>query len=341
MRTYFYNLATDKNRGLVAGILKACLFVLSLAYGLAVRLSALFWGIRSCRLGCRLIGVGNITLGGTGKTTLVGYIARYLKEKGRRVAILSRGYKGADEARMLLRYFADIPVVVDADRIRGAKRAIKEYGADTLVLDDAFQQWRIIKDLEIVAIDATNPFGNGRLLPRGILREPLSALKRADVFVLAKTNLASDASGLKAALAKINPQAEVFTASHCLTGFYEIGAPDKLFSPQALRGKTAALFSGIGDPASFESLVKLSGINPGLIFEFIDHHQYTAQDLKKIFQGARQKGIDTLITTEKDAARLSGLDIERAGLSVLVSKIAIEIRDEERFRSRLSGLSPR
>jgi len=355
IKDYLYNLATDKTRGLIAGVIKAFLFLLSLIYGLAVRALIALSRLKPYRLNCKVISVGNITLGGTGKTVLVEYIARYLKSQGHhKVAILSRGYKRkkplpvtryplpetmGDEPYMLAKKLGDVPVIVDPDRIRAGLKAIKDYGADTLILDDGFQQWRIHKDLEIVCIDAVNPFGNRNMIPRGILREPLSALKRADVFILTKTNLSPNTQEIKDFLQCLNPSAQVFGAIHQPSGFCRIDKSDELLDPHALAKKTAALFCGIGAPASFENLIAGLDIKIGLSFKFPDHHHYTKEDLDKIMAASKEKNIDTIITTEKDAMRLLGLQLTAYDLQLLVLRIELKItQDENIFLDRLPRL---
>ncbi|MDD5167074.1 MAG: tetraacyldisaccharide 4'-kinase [Candidatus Omnitrophica bacterium] len=343
MKYFLYNLATDKYRGFFAAIFKFFLLLLSFIYGLIVRVLIFFNRLAVCRLDCKVISVGNITLGGTGKTSLVEFITRYLKEKGRKVAVISRGYKRkaatmGDEPYMLSQKLGDVPVLVDPDRRRAAKQAEEKYGADTAILDDAFQQWRIKKDLEVVAIDATDPFGNRHLLPRGILREPLSSLKRADVFVLTKTNLNPDIQDIKDFLRQVNPQAEIFEAIHKPMDFYNLREPAKILKTDALKTKSVALFSGIGDPDSFQNLILSLGIDIGLSFEFPDHHNYTKEDLEKIVRGCRNKNIDTLVTTEKDAARLGALQLAAYNVQFFVLRIQLEIKDEQRFYNRLLKL---
>jgi tetraacyldisaccharide 4'-kinase len=318
LRGYLYSLATDKEKGFIAGVIKSLLFILSLAYGLCLKVIIFLRRRKLYRLGCKLISVGNITLGGTGKTVLVEYIARYLKENGHKVAILTRGYKRkdtrhktqdtsyeemGDEAYMLAEKLSDIPVIVDADRIRAAKRAIQDYSVDTLILDDGFQQWQIKKDLEIVTIDVQNPFGNKRIIPRGILREPLANLRRADIFNL------------------YHPQEPVGLGT--------------------LRGKGVVLFCGIGDPDSFTALISSLGINTGACLTFPDHHHYTTQDIDNIIQTAKEKNIDTIITTEKDMVRVSAVRGTPYTVRFLALRIKLEIKDEQGFHNRLLGLSSR
>ena len=341
MTNYLYNLATDKSTGVIAGLLKFVLLILSLVYWLIVKALVLFYRIKPySATPCRVIGIGNITVGGTGKTALVEFFARLLKENGHKVAIVSRGYKRksaqgstsalsyetmGDEPYMLHKKLGDVAVIVDSNRIRAIRRAIKDYAANMVILDDAFQQWGIKKDMEAVAIDATNPFGNRRLLPRGILREPLSSLRRADVLVLTKTNLNPDVQDIRDFLTRINPRARIFESVHHPAGFYYLGIEEELLSPDALKGKTVTLMSGIADPDSFENLVAGMGVNAGLSFTFPDHYDYTQQDLDRIFQAAKDKNIDTVLTTEKDAARLSRMRVFNDRVRILVLRLELKI----------------
>ena len=371
MREYLYSLATDKEKGFIAGVIKPLLFILSLAYGLCSRMIIFLRRRKLYRLGCKLISVGNITLGGTGKTVLVEYIACYLKEKGHKVAILTRGYKRkdttpglkrkagvplsaarhktqdtsyeemGDEAYMLAEKLSDIPVIVDADRIRAAKRAIQDYSVDTLILDDGFQQWHIQKDLEIVAIDAQNPFGNKRLIPRGILREPLGNLSRADIFILTKTNFSPDKETLKLFLRSLNPAARIFESRHEPVSFFDFNHPQESIDLAALRGKSVVLFCGIGDPDSFTALISSLDINISTFFKFPDHYNYTAQDIDHITQAAKEKNVDTIITTEKDMVRVFAVRASPYTVRFLALRIKLEIKDEQEFHNRLLGLSSR
>jgi tetraacyldisaccharide 4'-kinase len=352
---YLYNLALDNSHGFFATLVKCILFIASFFYGLIVRILIWFHSLKKpSSLNCKVISVGNITWGGTGKTVLVEFIARYLKQKEHKIAILSRGYKKpvtryplpvtrcetmADEPYMLSQKLSDVPIIADADRIRAAKKAIIEHAVDTVILDDGFQQWRIKKDLEIVVIDANCPFGNRHMIPRGILREPLSCLSRADIFVLTKTNLAANTSEVKDFLRKINLKAIILESIHKPVGFYRIDSPKELLSLDILKGKTATLFSGIGDPGSFESLIKSLRVNVGLSFRFPDHHQYSSKDLDNIFKDSQNKHSDIMITTEKDAVRIYRLPITHYPLPIFVLRIEIIItKDEERFYNRLLRL---
>jgi tetraacyldisaccharide 4'-kinase len=357
LREHFYNLSADKEKRLPSGIIKAFLYVLSFLYGFTVRIIAFYYSLKPYRLDCRVISVGNITWGGTGKTPLVEYIARHLKQEGHRIAILSRGYKKrpqghkatrsvfishqtiGDEPAMLMNQLGGIPVIVDADRVRAAGEAIREYAAKAVILDDGFQQWRIKKDLEIVVIDAANPFGNRHMIPRGILREPLSALRRSHIFVLTKTNLTqnkeSSIKELKEFLMSVNSGAEIFESIHKAAGFYRIPRKSEVLPIDVFKGKAAALISGIADPDSFEGLAKSIGLNAGLTFRFPDHYGYQKKDMEDIVRKSKERNIGLLITTEKDAMRIP---FERCiqEIDFFVLKIQLKITDnEEEFINRI------
>jgi len=332
-----FALATDQKKGFLADCLKAVLFVLSLIYGAFIRLLIFFSRFGKVKPALKTISVGNITLGGTGKTSLVYYIALRLRESGHKAAVLSRGYKGrpgqpGDEPYMLEQKLGGLPVISGKDRVLSLSAAAALPGIDTAIIDDGFQQWKITKDLEVVCINGLMPFGNSRMIPRGILREPLSSLKRADIFVITKTNLIGGAGEIQERLARINPQAGVFEAMHLADGFYDL-AGKKDISLEELKSRSLVAFSGIGDPGSFEKLLQSQGITARCLV-FPDHHAYTSQDFSLILKQAEKEGADSIITTEKDAARLEGFSLP-SGKRLLVLKIKIAIKDEKEFDSRL------
>jgi len=354
LRRYLYLLATDKKKGFIAGIFKSFLFIFSLIYGLIVKILVFIYRIKPYQLNCKVISVGNITLGGTGKTSLVELLALRLRQEGHKVAVISRGYKRkvtgyglrdtgyeamGDEPYMLSRNLGDIPVIVDKDRIRAAKLAIQDYGVDTVILDDGFQQWRIKRDLEIVTIDATNPLGNLHLLPRGVLREPLSSLKRANIFVLTKVNLNPDIQVVLGFISEINPEALIVEAIHKPVGFYKLGSlRDNLLSLKEFHSKRIALVCGIAAPESFEDLVSSLGIDIGLSFRFPDHHPYTKEDLDKIISDSKQNSIDIIITTEKDSVRFPAIRYPLSAIRCFVLHIKLEVIQSEIFIKRLHSL---
>ncbi len=351
-KEYLYLLATDKKKGVIDGVLKIFLLILSLMYGFLIRILSSFYLINPHKLDCKVISVGNVTLGGTGKTSLVELIAGYLKDNGHRIAILSRGYKKldtqftisdaryetmGDEPYMLSKNLVGVPVIVDKDRVRAGKKAINDYKVDTVLLDDGFQQWRLKKDLDIVTIDATNPLGNLHSIPRGVLREPLSSLKRAGILVLSKVDLIEDSRSIKKFLNEINPDALIIEAIHKPMGFYKLGESRKnLLTLNEFKGKKVSLVCGIADPRSFEQLVRNLGIEIALSFKYPDHHIYTRQDLDKIIDDSRKNGIDMIITTEKDSVRLSNFDTSAAHCFVL--RIKLELLQYEEFFSKIHSL---
>jgi len=350
MLNYLYNLATDRSQGFKASVLKFILYILSLIYGLIVMIVMFICSFRQYRANCKVISVGNITLGGTGKTPLVEFLARHLRDKGHRVAIITRGYKLkgaggskpdtalADEPVMLQQKLGDIPVIVDVNRQRAIKSAVNK-ACDTVILDDGFQQWKIKKDLEIVAIDSNNPFGNSWMLPRGILRQPLATLKYADIFVLTKANIQPPPKELKRRLARLNPHAVISEAAHQPAGFYEINQPQKLLSGDYFQGKSVALLSAIADPAYFERSILDMGIKAGLSFQFPDHYEYPRQVLENIIREAKRKNIGVIITTEKDAVKLNKTGIADHGLPVVVFRVELKIiKYEEGLLNRLSRI---
>jgi tetraacyldisaccharide 4'-kinase len=349
IRKILYNLATDKYRGIKFLGVKFLLLCLSFVYGLIIRFLIFLSLSDQKRLNLKVISVGNITLGGTGKTPLVELISLYLQKRKIPLAILTRGYKSrrvdafSDEPKMLAKNLKRAFVILDKDRYRAAKRASREYGVDTVILDDGFQQWRIKKDLEIVVIDARNPFGNRNMLPRGIMREPLSSLRRADIFVLTKVDLAcvESLARLKKDLIRYQPKALVVEAFYRPVGFYNIKYPDKLLGLDKLdRQNKALLLSGIADPDSFLHLVRGLGVDITLDLRFPDHHHYTLAELGLITSKAKEEGIKLIITTDKDASRLTQDDVLLfSGLDVIALRVELGIvKHEKEFFNRLLSL---
>ncbi|MDP2928053.1 MAG: tetraacyldisaccharide 4'-kinase, partial [Candidatus Omnitrophota bacterium] len=342
-----YNLVTGKIKGPQGVFLRGCLFVFSLVYGAAVVVLAGFYRIKPMRFSAKVISVGNITLGGTGKTTLVEYLSAKLSLAGHKIAVLSRGYKrdsgrpGAqglgDEPAMLQKNLPLVRVVVDKNRIRAAQTAIRDYATDTLILDDGLQQWKIFKDLEIVTIDAQNPFGNYRMLPAGFLREPLSALKRADIFVLTQLYSGQELGGLTAKLKRINSRALIVESRHEPKGVSRLDQADELLDHKFLKGKPVAIFSGIGNPEGFQNCVCGLGIKVAKSFRFADHHDYTQADILSIIREAKENNLEAIITTQKDAVKVRELGVKGTGILVLEIKLSIT-KNEAEFNRRLLKL---
>lgn len=301
---YIYLIISDKIDSWFAKVVKVFLLALSFIYGLALKIISST--SRKSKLGLPAIGVGNITWGGTGKTPFVVYLAKVLKNSGRNPAILTRGYAKskdtqlADEAEVFKGALGDIPVIVGKNRIRSAKIAQKKYKIDSFILDDAFQQWKIRKDLEIVLINANNPFGNGKLIPRGILREPLSSLKRAVVLVFNKIdNPTKDFPEMKSILKELNPNALFVEANYVAVDL--IDAKNNNAALASLKGKKVLLISAIADPQYFEKMAKVLGADVVGHIGFRDHHNYSAKDINSILEGIPT---DMILVTEKDLVKL-------------------------------------
>jgi tetraacyldisaccharide 4'-kinase len=295
-------------------------------------------------LGCLVVVVGNLTVGGTGKTPVVEKFARALHDRGRRVAILSRGYKSkappfwkkwwrrftqaaeppprivsdgqrvlldseqaGDEPFMLARNLPGVIVLVDKNRVKAGAYAIKKFGCDTLILDDGFQYLPLKGRLNLLLVDKTNPFGNGHLLPRGILREPVKHLRRASYVFLTKSNGERDAE-LEATIEKYNPGVDIIECAHRPQYLRRFGTP--IEAPGAreplewLKGRRVLAFSGIATPESFEKFLRDLGALIVARERFLDHYRYANEDFAALFAMAQAEGAECLITTEKDAVRI-------------------------------------
>jgi tetraacyldisaccharide 4'-kinase len=305
----------------------AILYLASLPYRLIVsQRNRLYDGqiLKSAKLARPVISIGNITVGGTGKTPCVIYLAQMLGRLGYRPAVLSRGYGGknpqpvnivsdgrtifldakqaGDEPLLIARTLPGVPVLTGARRSLTGQAAIERFGAQVLICDDAFQHRQIRRDINIVLLDAQRPFGNGHLLPRGGLREPLSGLRRADCLMLTRDEQSRT----------LHPEIErlasggipVFRAVHRLR---EIVIPSKNehLAPGALAGKKVCAFSGIARPESFRRVLQEAGADILSFIDFPDHHPYNRSDLKFLEDSFCPLGADFCLTTEKDAVRLA------------------------------------
>ncbi len=290
-------------------------------------------------LGCLVVVVGNLTVGGTGKTPVVEMFAKALRDRGRKVAILSRGYKSkapplwqkwwfwlnhteeppprivsdgekvlldsevaGDEPFMLARNLPGVVVLVDKNRVKAGAFAIKRFGCDTLVLDDGFQYLPLKGRLNLLLVDKTNPFGNGFLLPRGILREPVKHLQRASYIFLTKSKGVRDEE-LEALIQKFNPTAEIIECAHKPQYLQRIDTGERI-PLTALAGRKVGALSGIAAPESFEAFVRETGARLIYTRRFLDHYRFTHEDLTGVFAEAQRAGVEIMVTTEKDAVRI-------------------------------------
>ena len=342
-----------KRAALLCGFLKA----LSWLFYILVQLRLCLFNhriIRASTLGCQVISVGNVTVGGTGKTPIVETFARALTEKGRKVAILSRGYKSrktplwekilkkeerlprvvsdgkrlllnsdlaGDEPFMLASNLPEVSVVVDRDRVKAGKYAVRKLGCDTLVLDDGFQYLKIHQRTDIVLVDYTNPFGYGNVLPRGLLREPMRNLKRAGFIFITKCP-PEGAPELKAKLRELNAQAEISECRHTSKYLKNLYTREQL-DLDAIQGKKVATISGIAVPEGFEEGVRKLGGEIVHTARYADHHRYTQQEIIETINRATKAGAELIVTTEKDAVRFPRID--RCDLPILYLRVEIEM----------------
>lgn len=261
------------------------------------------------RVSASVISVGNLTLGGTGKTPLVAWIARWYTRRGIGVAFLSRGYgsrrgQSNDEALELALELPDVPHVQDADRVRGSRRLIAQYASQVIILDDGFQHRRIARDLDIVLLDALEPFGFEHVFPRGTLREPLEGLSRADLVVLSRADLAADdvRADLRRRVARYAPRARWAELTHRPTHLQT--ATGNVVPLDGLVRSRVAGFCGLGNPAGFAHTLQACGVEPVGFRTFPDHHQYTSRDLAQLQRWAVGLRADLLVCTRKDLVKL-------------------------------------
>ncbi|MEI7999319.1 MAG: tetraacyldisaccharide 4'-kinase, partial [Candidatus Omnitrophota bacterium] len=270
----------------------------------------------------------NITTGGVGKTPLVIWITRILENKGRKVVVLSRGYKSCDgtndEIEMFKEVLPHVPVMIGRDRRKSIQKAVDQGQVDMFLADDAFQHWPLKRDLDIVAIDAVNPFGNGYMLPRGFLREKPLALNRADVFVLTKTDKVQSTKELRSQLNRINNKALIVESCHVPLHFREVFT-GRIHGISALMNQKVVAFCAIGDPSSFEYVIKKLEVSLVKDFIFTDHHHYSKDDIKIVADYARGENINILVTTHKDAVKIKSFEDIFKGLTIFSLDINLEI----------------
>lgn len=310
--------------------------------------------LESFDLGVKTISIGNITTGGTGKTPLVAYIAKLLIEKGETVCILTRGYGRDNPKKRVLvadgkKILADVKdagdepfelanklmgkaiIIADARRADAGKWAREKFGVTTFILDDGFQHLQLKRTLDIVLLDATNPFGNGKLLPAGVLREPLESLERADAVVITRANLVENVSLIKQTVSRINPKCQIFVSKNQfgrLINLKEIFSPTPRNPQSVIRNLKSFAFCGLGNPDSFFVQLRDEKFNLTYSRTFPDHHIYNQREIQKLERDAINKSADVLLTTAKDAVKLTHL---RFNLPCFVIENGLTFEDESAF----------
>ena len=377
LEQYFLEVMSGRRRKWFDRALVNLLFVASRFYRMAVQFRVWMYDkrvIRNHALGCLVVSIGNLSCGGTGKTPVVEVFARTLSANGRKVAILSRGYRSkkrsfgeklmhvfrhrkietppkvvsdgknlllnsayaGDEPYMLASNLPDVAVVVDKDRVKSGIYAIENFNADVIILDDGFQYLMLKPHINIVLVDSTDPFGNGHVLPRGILREPIKNIRRADYIFLTKSDGSHKIEHLKRFLRRHTRRAEIIECCHKPQHLVMLANKEVLPLSALKKAKVAAL-SAIARPDSFERFLEDFGAELVLKDHFADHHRYTQQEIIDFVNQAKAAGAEMIVTTEKDAVRIPRLD--RCDVPILYLRIQIDILSgQESFNQCISRI---
>ena len=343
----FRELVSGQRRGIVPAVLRGCLGLAELPYTLAVT-----WRNRRFdrqagsvyRASVPIISVGNMTMGGTGKTPMVAWLADWFRRRDARVALISRGYGAKtgscnDEALELQQRLPDVPHAQSANRVEAAQLAIEQWQCELIILDDAFQHRRIARDLDIVLLDALEPFGFGRVFPRGTLREPLDGLSRADIVALSRADLVTNdqRAAIRQRASRLAPAATWVELAHDPVRLQS--ASNRSAAIDSLAGKRVAAFCGIGNPAGFRRTLQQCDFHVVDFREFPDHHAYTHSDAQSLGAWAHALPADAVICTHKDLVkiardRLHQLPLWAVCIGVKVSAGQVDL---ERHLERVAG----
>ncbi len=358
LQTYFIDLVHSKEvHGISMHLVVAVLYCFSLVYRTLVDIRLLGYklGISGKeKLNCYVISLGNITVGGTGKTPTAQRLARDIRDMGYRVVILNRGYRAkwkgeigivsdgknlhmdaaeaGDEAYMLAKHLPNVPVLIGAERSVTGRYAIEHFGAEVAILDDGYQHWQLVRDMDILLVDAVNVFGNGHVLPRGTLRESMSHISRADVCLITKVDQAESGAGeyIRDTVHKYNEAAQIVESIHqprCfmpLADWFEDLSQDGI-DVEEISGKKIMAVSAIGNPASFERTLRDLGAVLIESLRYPDHHEYTMKEMKDILQQADALGAETIVVTEKDAVKIPE-EVAKAKWSIPIFVICVEVK---------------
>ena len=347
LESYVLRLMEETHPGAIDRAAQSGLSLLERAYRRAVTARRAKETARAVHAGVPVISVGNITAGGTGKTPCIMKLAASLSAAGRVPAVLTRGYRGGlektggivsdrekirvtqetagDEPYMMAMKLPGVPVIAGRDRVVSAAAA-KALGADVLLLDDGFQYWKLARDLDIVLIDSTHPFGGGHVLPRGLLREPMEALSRAGLFILTKAGQVTEADRafIQRELRAWNAEAPIVEADHAPKTLTPLAEWPRT-SPLTGEPKRAFLLSGIGNPGGFQKTAEEAGLSVVGSRTLPDHHDYTEDDLRDALKEAAAVGAEAVVVTEKDAVKLKAKCPEAAADGLPVYVLGIEM----------------
>ena len=355
MKDYLYATITGRTTGVIPTLLIGLLTPLSYIYAVVLKMRGWLYDcglLKQKQLPCTVISVGNIVAGGTGKTPAVIWIAKYLQSEGFQVGILLRGYKRAghhsvsvvsdgkqiltpvtesgDEAGLIACKLLGVPVVVGSDRYAAGLEAIQlwRHTNGVLILDDGFQRRQLARDLDILTIDSTQPFGTGRLLPAGTLREPKTALNRIDVLLLTRTDLAVGPVNFE----RFVREKQVFQTCHQPTRLYQLSTGEEC-ALDLLKGQHLLAVCGIGNPEAFAGTLRQFEPKAVELLAFPDHHRYASVDLRDINARAREVGAGLIVTTEKDSQKL---EVFAAATQFFVLEIELKVKtNPESLKKRL------
>ena len=347
----FLEIVSGRSRDPLSRVLRGVLTCCEPLYGGAIRIRNAAYDSRNLSVqsaDAPVISIGNLTTGGTGKTPVVAWIVNVLRDLGASPGILSRGYRSLDgvendEKLLLDRLCPRVPHIQNRDRVAGSRQAVQDHGCGVLVLDDGFQHRRLDRQLDIVLIDAVNPWGFGHLLPRGLLREPPAALHRADVVLMTRTDQVneSDASQIEGSIRR-HTSATILRSEFAPTGL--INADGVRQPLELLSQRRGAAFCGIGNPEGFRrTLAAVAGTaldSAGSIplRVFPDHHHYGEADLCGLTEYARSSGAEGLLTTAKDLVKIPRSEL--AGIPLWAVEIELQLADDARLTDHLQSLVP-
>ena len=317
----YRRLISGQTRGFGASTLRLLLAIAAIGYSLVVRLRNFLYSkgmLKVHHVDAAVLCIGNITVGGTGKTPLVVWLCNLIAENSKlktqncRCAILTRGYKAGteenkdfkDEIAILAESCPDAEVIVNPDRVAGAAEAIGKFGAKILIMDDGFQHRRLARDLDIIAIDATQPFGYGKMLPAGLLREPVSSLKRAGAVVITRCDQIADAELGELERKLRTTKSDMIIARSIHAPVYAKSMDNKKIGIEQLKGKKVFAFCGIGNPEAFLNTIKDIGAELAGSKVYDDHYHYTDACLADISERAGELGADLILTTQKDRTKV-------------------------------------